>query len=161
LSKPLLLIAMGNSLRRDDNAGHALAARLEPLLRAASLPVECLDLHQLVPETVEDILHAGMVVFLDASATEPGVRLRALGRSTEASALPHAISPSALLAMAAELFACKPPAFLLTVPGNDFSHGEEMTSATLAAVDEAAGLWPQIAKAFQDLAEEPDGEEHK
>jgi hypothetical protein len=134
LSKTLLLIAIGN---------------LEPLLRAACIPIKRLALHQLLPETAEDIAHAGMVVFLDASRKGKKVGWQKIEPDHESAALLHALSPAGVLAIAADLFHATPPAYLMTVPGEDFSHGEAMSRTTQGYVEEACAMWPMIVKAYQ------------
>jgi hydrogenase maturation protease len=151
LTRTLLLIAIGNTLRRDDNAGHELAARLEPLLRAACIPLQRLDMHQLLPETAEEVAQAGMVVFLDASTTEKIVGWRIVEPGVEPAPLLHAITPAGVLALATSLFNASPPAYLLTVPGFDFSHGEELSRETLVLVEEAARMWPMLVKEYQHI----------
>jgi Ni,Fe-hydrogenase maturation factor len=149
VTESLLLIAIGNSLRRDDNAGHELAARLEPILRAASIPTERIDLQQLVPETAEDVSHARMVVFLDASTTEKTVVWRRVSSVPVTSPLGHALSPEGILGLAERLFQADALSFLLTIPGKDFSHGEGLNRETLAFLEEAVGMWPHIADTYR------------
>jgi hydrogenase maturation protease len=78
-----LLIAIGNTLRRDDGAGHRVLELLE-------LPegVQALRCHQLMPELSEDIGPADVVAFIDADVNpgsaqleriEPGAGLNPLG----------------------------------------------------------------------------------
>lgn len=66
----LLFIAYGNTLRRDDGAGLALAEKLLPLLRDQGLQVELITIQQLTPELALDIADPNLdgVCFFDTAA---------------------------------------------------------------------------------------------
>jgi hydrogenase maturation protease len=144
-------VAIGNTLRTDDGAGHVLAAALEPHLQASGLPVQRIDLHQLVPETAEDIAEAGMVVFLDAAVGEQKIYWRAVERSNAVGSSPHSLSPENIMTLVEKLYGFAPPAFLLSVPGMVFSHGEGLSRKTSRFVDEAVAQVAQIIGAYQNI----------
>jgi hydrogenase maturation protease len=144
LTSPLLLIAIGDTLRSDDGAGHVLADRLAPFLTAAGLTVSCIHLHQLVPETVEDIAAAGMVVFIDAALGNTEVEFHPVVPTPALGASPHMFSPENLMALVNQFFPSVPPAFLLTAPGKDFSHGESLSQETQTYVIEATEMWRSL-----------------
>ena len=131
-----LLVAIGNTLRRDDGAGHRVVELLE-------LPagVQALSCHQLTPEMSEEIGAAGTVVFIDADVNpgpaqlepiEPGAGLNPLGG--------HFLTPQELLVMAQRLFAFRGKAWLCHVPGEDFGEGEGLSPMAEANARAAAQL---------------------
>jgi hypothetical protein len=69
------------------------------------------------------------VIFVDAAMGIPllpldAVRIRQVALAAVSPSLGHHFGPSALLAYAALLYNSHPPAWLVTVPGVDFHHGE-------------------------------------
>lgn len=137
----VLVIGYGNTLRWDDGAGVALAERIERVLLARGVAVDCLIAHQLTPEMSETIAGASVeaVVFVDTrlvSGNGDGVlraeRLDGMGNSP---GMGHHLDPCTLLLLARELFGRVPPAWLVTVPGVDFQHGEGFSVLTRNALD--------------------------
>ena len=131
-----LLIAIGNTLRRDDGAAHRVLELLE--LPAGVAAISC---HQLTPELSEEIGAADTVVFIDADVNpgpaqlepiEPGAGLNPLGG--------HFLRPQELLAIAQRLFAFQGKAWLCHVPGEDFGEGEGLSPVAEANSREAAQL---------------------
>jgi hydrogenase maturation protease len=131
-----LLVAIGNTLRRDDGAAHRVLELLE--LPAGIKSISC---HQLTPEMSEEIAAADAVVFIDADVNpgpaqleplEPGAGLNPLGG--------HFLQPQELLAIAQRLFAFRGVAWLCHVPGADFGDGEELSPMAEANARAAARL---------------------
>jgi hydrogenase maturation protease len=131
-----LLVAIGNTLRRDDGAAHRVLELLE-------LPagVQTLSCHQLTPEMSEEIGAADTVVFIDADVNpgpaqlepiEPGAGLNPLGG--------HFLRPQELLAIARRLFAFRGEACLCHVPGADFADGVGLSPMAEANSRAAAQL---------------------
>ncbi|GIK39864.1 MAG: hydrogenase [Chloroflexota bacterium] len=139
----ILLISYGNDLRRDDGAGLVLADLIEQSWRIHQVAVKRLSVHQLLPELAEEIARpeVSAVVFVDARAVmagevNPRVRVESLSIDTQSPSLGHHLDPTTLLAYADWLYAGRPPAWLVTVPGADFGYGEglsEMVQQALAA----------------------------
>lgn len=131
----LLVIGYGNTLRQDDGAGPAVAARIEAL----GLPgVRTLACHQLSPEVAGDIAAASAVVFIDAAAAgPPEVRLRALTPESAPRLFAHAANPASLLAFAGEVYGYAPPAWLVTVPTEQLGFGEDLSPGAQAGVEVA------------------------
>ena len=148
MSSSVLLIAIGNTLRRDDGAGHELAARLEPFLRAAGVSVEVEYLQQLVPETAEIVSKAVLAVFLDASrdGTENQPRMIPVQPDAKTEPASHSISPQQVLSIAERLFHHRPLAYLLTIPGRDFEHGEEFSDVSQNGIADATEYWRDIVR---------------
>ena len=127
----ILIIACGNSLRRDDGAGLILAEKLETDWRSAGADVERISVHQLAPELAVDIARADVtaVVFVDTRAMEPdaGLQVRPIETGSSSPSLGHYLDPSTLVAYASLLYGKHPPAWQVTVPGIDFDHGEGLS----------------------------------
>ena len=104
--------------------------------------VEILCLHQLAPELAETASRFERVIFVDAASTqtgEPGeicveeIRGEAISKN-EGAAFGHSLSPAAVLALAANLYGAKPQAFSVTVTGEDFGHGDQLSRSVTAAL---------------------------
>jgi len=143
----VLILAYGNSLRRDDGAGFVLGDIVERMISEAGLGVERIDSHQLEPEFALDISaqKISAVLFIDtravpdtAAADDLRVHVRQIAAAENASpSLGHHLNASTLLAYARYLFKKAPPAWLITVPGIDFDHGEGLSETALKAIDSA------------------------
>ncbi len=143
----ILIIAYGNSLRRDDGAGLILAERLEQEWSAGQVEVELVSTHQLTPELALDVARAEVtaVVFVDTRVTppekiEPEVQVYPLKTGSLSPSLGHHLHPAALLTYAHLLYGKQPPAWMVTVPGVDFGHGEGLSPVTQQALNSVSGL---------------------
>ena len=150
----LLLIAYGNPLRQDDGAGWLLADRLEQACGARGIEVRRLSVQQLLPELAVDIAADDIdaVIFSDARPAEhdrAAVAVRALAPGLGSPALGHHLTPEIALAYAGQLFGHCPPAWLLTVPGVEFSHGEQISPVALAALAGADQVISVVLNSFQ------------
>ncbi|ABK18395.1 hypothetical protein [Syntrophobacter fumaroxidans] len=138
----ILIIAYGNSLRRDDGAGLVLAEVLERVWKDRRLEVHLESVHQLTPELAETIAgeQVSAVVFVDTRVVDPGVdnlkvQTRPLPPPENPSAsMGHHVSPEVLMAYARYLYHKTPPAWLVTAPGVDFDHGEGLSQVALHAL---------------------------
>jgi len=123
----VLVLAVGNPLRSDDG----LAWRTADELQSTTLPAESeiVKVHQLAPELAENVSRAAQVIFVDAAVTgEPGtLSCERVGRSAAESASSHSLTPAALLQLAATLYGVAPTAFLVSVVGKSFEHGESLS----------------------------------
>lgn len=123
-----LIIGYGNSLRRDDGAGLAFATKLAALWDRAGFPSRLLLDTQLLPEMAEDIAAQGIeaVVFVDAadSYASQQIVIAEVEATTPTASTGHHLDPATLLLYAALLYGSKPRAWLVTIPGVDFGHGE-------------------------------------
>ena len=151
-----LIVGVGNTLRRDDGAGISLAEALAKAVRERGKVVEIRLLQQLLPEMAEEIgeLEAQTVVIADCSAAatagQPGslerllpreegrrIRSRRMGRLySEGTAMgSHGLGAVELIELARRLYGYEGEAWLATVPGVDFDHGEGLSPATWEAID--------------------------
>ena len=151
----ILIIAYGNNLRRDDGAGLALGAALSRLWSAQGKPTRLLQTHQLLPEHAEEISRADVeaVVFCDASRPagkeNKTLSIRPVQPAAREVAPGHFLSPESLLVYAA-VFRVPSPAWLITIPGTDFNHGEGFSADTAELLQHpgpaAQALLEQITK---------------
>ena len=158
-----LVIGVGNTLRRDDGAGISLAEAVAAMLVKQGSTVEIRLLQQLLPEMAEEICELGAQTVLIADcrlensdvrdgwvrrlvAAEDGRRIRrlrsedgsedgedAVGDAAEMGS--HGLGAAALIELARRLYGFAGEAWLATVPGADFGHGEGLGPATREAID--------------------------
>ncbi len=163
--RSLLLIAYGNTSRRDDGVAYYVVQRLCARL---GLPPERLEaedgalderlnvlrLHQLAPELAETLAQYDAVIFIDAHVEGQGwapVEWRPIEPTYAPSLVSHHLKPAAVLALCETLYGAHPQGYALSILGHDFDFGEDLSPATLALADEAverlvrfleAELWP-------------------
>lgn len=134
----VLILAYGNPLRSDDGVAWRIADALTG--KYSDEEVEIVMLHQLGPELAESIRRTECVIFIDAAAGPgcPGdVRITEISATGVSSAAPgfcHAVSPSHVLTMAAQLYGAQPRAFSTTIVGLGFDHGESLSKPVQAAI---------------------------
>lgn len=131
----VLLVGIGNTLRRDDGAGAAVVERF-----VGRADCRVLVVHQLLPEHVDDLARYARVVFADAAIHATEVRLAPLALSSCAPGLGHTGEPGWHLAFCESLHGCSPEAWLLTIPATDLGFGDGLSMATAEEVDEAVRL---------------------
>jgi hydrogenase maturation protease len=129
-ARPLLVLAVGNPLRRDDGAAPEAARGLE------AEGVRVVIVHQLAPELALEVAAAAAVVFLDArEGGRPGeVVARPVAAEPAGAAFTHACSPAEVMALSERLGGARPPAALVTVAGRDFSFGDGLSPEVEAAL---------------------------
>lgn len=146
----ILLIGYGNSLRRDDGAGPALARALAARFENAAVRLLCP--HQLSPELAWEISRPEVktVLFADASAEPGGAAplLRLLEAGGDGALLGHALGPGELLGLAEKVFGRRPPAWLAAVPGFDFGFGEGLSEPCRAALGQAEAEAMEVISAL-------------
>ena len=128
-----LLIACGNSLRRDDGAAHEVLRLVAP---APDRVVRAVP--QLTPELAEEVSRFDRVVFIDADVESNGLAIEPLGAAASPSPLTHASAPAGIVALARALFGFAGEALLCRIPARDFSPGGELTPYTMRMAREAA-----------------------
>jgi hydrogenase maturation protease len=149
MKSPLAVLACGNISRGDD----ALGPRLLERVVAANFPgVVTIEDFQFQIEHALDLDQTELALFLDAATGDVPpvafceVHAGAGGAST------HALEPAQLLAVYATAMAKPPPpAFMLTVRGENFDLREEMTAAACERLELA---WPFL----RDLCAHPDAQ---
>lgn len=145
----LLFIAYGNTLRRDDGAGLALAEKLRPLLCEQGWQVDLIAIQQLTPELALEIADPSLqaVCFFDtaAEAHALAIQMQRVDAQQSAPVLGHHLIPSALLLYAKRLYGVCPPAWLVTVPGYDFELGEGFSAKTASHLADVTTVAQQVA----------------
>jgi hydrogenase maturation protease len=132
----VLVIGYGNSLRRDDGAGLFLAEKIAAFRQQEGRAVTLLTSHQLEPEMAEEIAEAGagIVLFVDTVATTADgphkISLSPVVADEHSPSLGHHFSPALLMLYARSLYGYEGAAWLLTIPGYDFDHGEGLSEST-------------------------------
>jgi hydrogenase maturation protease len=142
----VLIVAYGNPLRSDDGVGWAVAEELSR--RLASPEVEVLQLLQLLPELAESISRADTVIFVDASCDgEPGeLRCRPITPPPAKAQFTHQLSPAELLGLARQLYGATPEAFCVSLTGECFEHGDELSKSVAARLPQLASNVEQLTK---------------
>ncbi len=138
----ILLVACGNTLRRDDGAGLELAQRLGARCRPSDLEIH--RCHQLTPDLGLLLAAPGVaaVLFADAAMCMgeedlASPMLRRISAGGGALPLGHHLAPEALLALAATLYGRRPPAWQVVIPGIDFDFGEGLSPLAAESVARA------------------------
>ena len=151
--RSLLIIACGNDLRQDDGAGLALARQIAAANPHPDLTIDLICVHQLMPELALDIARPGVeaVFFVDTrvgiglgsggagEGTGADLTMTVLDLTASPGRLGHHVDAQMVLLYARELYAATVPAWLITVPGYAFDHGEGFSpqvQALLAGADE-------------------------
>lgn len=139
-----LLIACGNSLRRDDGAGLVLAELLEKSWCLGNCRVQRISVHQLTPELAEFIAaeRVATVVFFDSRVTtekqgKHGVEVHRLALSDSSPSLAHDCNPETMMLYARWLYGKSTPCWIVSVPARDFAHGEGLSTMAQEAIAEA------------------------
>ena len=141
----VLIVAYGNPLRCDDGIAWRAADALEG--KFSDTDVEILRLHQLAPEVADSLRTRDLVIFLDAACVDdiggsrPGeIRVREVPGTEIAEHRPgqfsHVYSPEKVLDLARELYNATPKAYVITVAGQNFDHGECLSVPVANSVPE-------------------------
>jgi hydrogenase maturation protease len=128
----------------DDGFGWHVAEQL----RNAGLTcvVPC---HQLTPELAEPVRKASRVVFIDARHGEHSGRVscaRVLPDARPDLAFSHSPAPGRLLRLAAELYGACPSAWMITVDGENFGHGTELSATVQATIPTVVSWLDKLAR---------------
>jgi hydrogenase maturation protease len=131
-----LVIGYGNPQRGDDGAGYVAAELLRAKLTNPA--VKIVSEQQLLPEMMQGIAQAKLVIFIDASVSGRAGKCHRIplrpapvcGRFT------HHATPEALLAGAQTLYGHTPEAVHYLIPGRFFEVGQEMTPSVRRAVND-------------------------
>ena len=126
LPEGILVIGYGNTLRRDDGVGPRVADAVAALALAG---VRALNYPLLTPELADPVSQARVVIFVDAAVDAPReVQLRKLEPADSSQIMAHAANPATVLALARDVFGRAPEAWLLTIPVESISIGEDLSA---------------------------------
>lgn len=137
----VLVIGFGNPLRSDDSFGIQAVEKLKQSLGGSD--IEFIECQQLTPELAEQVSHSELALFVDAdmdgiSGTIHSRRLLPSQRPAGAT-LVHHLDPSTLLGLSERIFHRVPEAMLMTVTGECFGYGSQLS--------------PEVAKALPGVVE--------
>lgn len=146
MTRRTLIIGYGNPFRRDDGVAYHIlnAVRGRLGLRALARDedgedelgrqVDTLMLHQLLPELAPLLADYARVIFVDAHAggIPEDVRVIPVAQEYGFQAVTHHMSPGMMLALAEQARGKAPEGFLVSVRGEDFDFGEELSAACQA-----------------------------
>lgn len=136
----MLIIGYGNSLRADDGAGIVIAQKMARHFNAAGLPTRLITETQLLPEMAADISAPSIntVVFVDTSlqSNAAQVEINKIDVDTQTASTGHQLYPAALLLYASLLYGRNPQAWLVTIPGVDFAHGESFSPTVKEVIND-------------------------
>jgi hydrogenase maturation protease len=134
-----LIVGDGNTLRGDDGVGWRLAGRLQAALAAHGAVVQLRLVQQLLPELAAEVaeIAPAVLVIADCAAQASGAALQKLCDDRQAPAHSHGLTPAQLLAMTVRLYEFGGSAWLATIPGSAFAHGEELSRPAQHALDAA------------------------
>lgn len=150
----VLILAVGNPLRSDDGvawyAADLLSRRLSPD------EAEIIFVHQLTPELAEPVSRANSAIFLDARQDgEPGQIVQTpVIEGAEGMYGTHMLTPAQLTALSYVLFGDRPKAFEVSVTGDSFAHGEELSRIVKNALPQLVESVVRLTKQIRrDLGE--------
>jgi hydrogenase maturation protease len=146
----VLVVAFGNPLRCDDGIAWQAAEELRRTLPFADI----VCVHQLTPELAERASRADLVVFLDAAANGiPGkVSCQAVSSEPAEVHFSHHLAPGEILALCDRLYATKPRGFLISVHGECFDHGQELSPAAVKAIPQVVAKVSEAVRRLSDVA---------
>jgi len=151
----VLIVAYGNPLRCDDGVAWRAADALEDKFPESE--VEIIRLHQLTPEVADSVRDRALVLFLDAACIDDvknsragEIRVREMPneeiRKHPSGQFSHVYSPAKVLDLARELYHVTPNAFVLTVAGEDFGHGDCLSTPVANSLPELIGTVEDLVK---------------
>lgn len=134
----LLVYGYGNPGRQDDGLGPALVKALEEWLAASPRAGLALDSnYQLNAEDALEVSRHDSVIFVDAAEEgDAPFRFTPLQPESGMAFSTHSLSPGAVLALCAELYGKRPPAWILAIRGYAWEPNAPLSagaSANLAA----------------------------
>ncbi len=152
--RPILIIGIGNTLRRDDGAGWFFAAALAAALEQTGRRVHLELHHQLIPELAMEAaeLQPVAILFVDASLSVQKAAFSPLGATAVDPAAGHTLTPATLLALMRRLYGVDAPGWLVQTPAEDFTHGEGLSELAQRGVQTASALAVLLVSRLEDAA---------
>jgi hydrogenase maturation protease len=145
----IVVIGYGSSLRGDDVVGRLVAESVAELHLPNVVAISCT---QLVPELAAQIAEARAVIFVDASVGKHNctVEVHELTCGPDIRSASHIVAAQSLLELATACYYRSPPAWLITVPANEFEMTEQVSPAARQNVIAAVGA---VERLLDDLRE--------
>lgn len=141
MTAPLVIFAVGNPSRGDDAIGPVICGRLAEILenRGWTAEVELIEDFQLNIEHALDLCGRTLALFIDAGDHTPAPF--AFSRLTPSTAIghsTHALPPENVLGVYLQTEGSEPPpAFVLSVRGESFALGDDLSLAARSHVEAA------------------------
>lgn len=130
-------MGIGNTIRCDDGIGAYITEAIEAMHLQN---VECLTVHQLQTELVEELIKYNVVILVDAAIQIPEIEFRPLNGTGSALSSSHHINAEMLYAVAEKMFDKKLNIYLCAVKGENFEMGETIAAAVYERADAAISL---------------------
>jgi hydrogenase maturation protease len=132
----VLVIGFGNPLRSDDSFGIQAVEKLKQSVGGSD--IEFVECQQLTPELAESVAKVDLALFVDAdmngiAGTIHSRRVLPSNRPSRET-LVHHLDPSALLGLSERIFHRVPEAMLMTVTGECFGYGSQLSSEVAKAL---------------------------
>lgn len=142
----ILVIGIGNTLRRDDGAGWLFAQALADELRMAGAEVDLILQHQLTPELAEFAAEQAPqhLVFVDASTAVDEVALTAIAPGPGAAPVSHHLTPATILAIAHRLYGVSGRGWLVQLAARDLEHGEGLSTTAARGMETVQTIAAEI-----------------
>jgi len=146
----VLVIAYGNPLRSDDGVAWQAAEEIRTTF-ASRIEVVCR--HQLTPELAENASRADMVIFVDATAQGNAgeVVCRSVTAQSREARFSHHLTPSQVLALCDRWYGVSPPAFVISISGECFDHGDGLSIAARNGLRQSVRVVSDLISALQPL----------
>ncbi len=145
----ILVIGYGNPMRSDDSFGLRAVEQLKKDVKAQD--VEILGCQQLTPELAERIAKVDLALFVDADTDgisgSMHTRHLAPRRDPDSHTMMHHLDPAGLLGLTEALYKKAPKAMLLTVTGECFGFGTQLSS-------EVAKALPGVVHHIEEIIDE-------
>jgi len=146
----ITIFGYGNDSRMDDGVAFVLAPLISEYLEGRGHRVILSLEHQLLPEAASDLETADFAIFVDASmeTTPEGFQIRSVAAREILEGLNlHTVGPDWILAMGLRIHGRVPEAWLVTVEGDQFDFGDELTPACAKRAERVLhafrALWEQ------------------
>ena len=160
--RPIVIIGIGNTLRRADGAGWFFAAALAAALEQAGRRVHLELHHQLTPELAIEAaeLQPVAILFVDASVSVHEAAFSPLGATAADpvadpvadSVAGHTLAPATLLTLMRRLYGVAASGWLVQTPAEDFTHGEGLSELAQRGVQSASALAALLARRLEGAA---------
>ena len=143
-----LVCGYGNPFRTGDGVGHVLAPAVAEMISSLGGEAEVRLEHQLLPEMAEEFGEYDLLVFADArvpgTGSGDGYDIREISPDPALEGLNiHSVGPEWVLALAAAIGGCVPPAVLISVEGASFDFGEDLTAACRKRMENALAAFEE------------------
>lgn len=148
----VLILAYGNLLRSDDGVAWHVADLLRKKLSSDEAKIVCV--HQLMPELAEAMSRASGTIFIDARADgKPGEIFQArVFQRAECIYDTHVFTPAHLMALSNALYGNGSDVYEVSVSGESFTHGEELSDRLKSALPQMVGIVNGIVRQIQQKA---------